>query len=74
MAILSPIGDVCETLLTTPATSVVGNTTEPIFEVDVNALLTKTASKRTTKLLAEMAPLLNKGHDLLPDESSKREP
>ncbi len=69
MAILGPMGDVTETLLTTLATSAVFPTTEPIFEVDVNVLLTKTASKRTTKLLAEMAPLLNKGHDLLPDES-----
>ena len=68
MAILGPMGDVTETLLTTLATSAVFPTTEPIFEVDVNALLAKTTSERTTKPPVEMDLLLNRGHDSLPDE------
>jgi RNA polymerase primary sigma factor len=68
MAILGPMGDVTETLLTTLAVSAVFPTTEPIFEVDVNVLLTKTTSERTTKPPVEMDLLLNRGHDSLPDE------
>ena len=68
MAILSPMGDRCETFLTTLASPAVFPTTESIVEVDLNALLTKTASKRTTKPLVEMEPLLNEAHDSLLDE------
>ena len=69
MAILSPIGDICETFLTTLASPAVFPTTESIVEVDMNALLTKTASKRTTIPLVEMEPLLNERHDSFLDES-----
>jgi RNA polymerase primary sigma factor len=69
MAILSPIGDICETFLTTLASPAVFPTSEPIVEVDVSALLTKTASKRTTIPLVEMEPLLNERHDSFLDES-----
>ena len=69
MAILSPIGDTRETFLTTLASPAVFPTTESIVEVDMNALLTKTASKRTTKPLVEMGPLLNERHDSFIDES-----
>ena len=68
MAILSPMHDVAETLLTTLATAAVFSTTEPIVEVDVNALLTKTAAKRNTKPLVEIELLLNEAHDSLLDE------
>jgi RNA polymerase primary sigma factor len=68
MAIVNPMGDVYETLLTTLATTAVFPTSEPIVEVDVNALLTKTASKRTTKPLVEMELLLKRAHDSLLDE------
>jgi RNA polymerase primary sigma factor len=69
MAILSPMGDICETFLTTLASPAVFPTTESIVEVDMNALLTKTASKRTTIPLVEMEPLLNGRHVSFLDES-----
>src|SRR3989442_7111685 len=68
MAIVNPMGDVYETLLTTLATTAVFPTSEPIVEIDVNALLTKTASKRTTKPLVEMELLLKRAHNSLLDE------
>jgi RNA polymerase primary sigma factor len=68
MAIRSPMGDVCETLFTAPAPSVVENTTEPIFEADVHALLTTTTSKHTTNPPVEMELRLNEEQDLFPDE------
>ncbi len=68
MAILSPMGDVGEALLTTLATSVVGNTAVPIVEVDVNARLPKTASKCPAKPLVEMEPQSSEGHDSLLDD------
>src|SRR5947199_9568011 len=69
MAILNPMGDICETFLTALASPAVFPTTESIVEVDMNALLTKTASKRTTMPLVEMEPLLNERHDSFLDES-----
>ncbi len=68
MAILGPMGDVCETLLTTLATAAVFSTTEPIVEVDVSTLLTKTASKRIAKPTVEIEPLLNEENVSLLDE------
>ncbi len=75
MAILSPTRDVGETLLTTLVTPAVGNTAEPIVEVDVNARLPKTASKQrtinrgaTTKPLVEMEPQVREGHKSLLDD------
>ena len=62
------MGEVYETLLSTLATTAVFPTSETIVEVDLNALLTKTASERTTKPLAEMELLLNEAHDSLLDE------
>jgi RNA polymerase primary sigma factor len=73
MAILSPLGDICETFLTTPTSPAVFPTTESIVEVDMNARLPKTASKRTTKPLVEMEPLLNERHVSFLDESDDRE-
>ncbi len=68
MAIVNPMGDVYETLLSTLATTAMFPTSEPIVEVDVNALLTKTASKRNTKPLVEIEQLLNEAHDSFVDE------
>src|SRR6266702_5509899 len=68
MAALSPTDDTCETLLTTLATAAVFTTAEPDFEVDGNALLPKTASKRTTKPLIEIEPLLNEEYASFLDE------
>jgi RNA polymerase primary sigma factor len=70
MAILSPMGDICKTVLTTFASPAVLPTNESIVEVDMNALLTKTASKSTTKPLVEIEPLLNERHDLFLDETA----
>jgi RNA polymerase primary sigma factor len=69
MAILSPIRDVGETLLTTLATIEVSPTTEPSVEVDVVTLLTKTTSMRTTKPLVEIEPPLDEVRDSLPGET-----
>src|SRR6266704_1932475 len=69
MAILSPIRDVGETLLTTLATIVVSPTTEPSVEVDVATLLTKTTSMRTTQPLVEIEPPLDEVCDSLPGET-----
>ncbi len=69
MAILSPIRDVGETLLTTLATLVVSPTTEPSVEVDAATLLTKTTSMRTTKPLVEIEPPLDEVCDSLPGET-----
>jgi Sigma-70, region 4 len=69
MAILSPIRDVGETLLTTLATIEVSATTEPSVEVDVVTLLTKTTSMRTTKPLVEIEPPLDEVRDSLPGET-----
>jgi RNA polymerase primary sigma factor len=63
------MGDIGETFLTTLASPAVFPTTESIVEVDMNALLTKTASTRTTIPLVEMEPLLNERHDSFLDES-----
>ena len=69
MALLSSMHDVCETSLTTLTTAgVLPMTDEPNFEVDGNALLPKTASKRTTKPLIEMEPLLNEEYASFLDE------
>ncbi len=68
MAILSPMRDVGEALLTTLATSAVGNTAVPIVEVDVHARLPKTASKCPAKPLVEMEPQSSEGHDSLLDD------
>ncbi|TME14445.1 MAG: sigma-70 family RNA polymerase sigma factor [Chloroflexi bacterium] len=68
MAIVNPMGDVYETLLSTLATTAMFPTIEAIVEVDMHALLTKTASKRTTKPLVEMELLLKGAHDSLLDE------
>jgi hypothetical protein len=68
MAIVNPLGDVYETLLTTLATTAVFPISKAIVEVDMNARLPKTASKRTTKPLVEMELLLNERHDLFLDE------
>jgi RNA polymerase primary sigma factor len=75
VAILSPMRDVGETLLTTLATPAVFPTAEPIVEVDVNARLPKTASKpptinrgATTKLSVEMEPKVREGHESLLDD------
>jgi RNA polymerase primary sigma factor len=68
MAILSPMGDRCETFLTTLTSPEVFPITESIVEVDMNALLTKTASNRTTIPLVEMEPLLNERHVSFLDE------
>jgi RNA polymerase primary sigma factor len=73
MAILSPMGDIGETFLTTLASPAVFPTTESIVEVDMNALLTKTASTRTTIPLVEMEPLLNERHVSFLDESDEME-
>src|SRR5467141_3635754 len=73
MAIVNPMGDVYETLLSTLASPAVFPTTESNVEVDMNALLTKTASTRTTIPLVEMEPLLNERHDLFLDESDEME-
>ena len=48
MAILSSMSDVCETVFTAPASSMGVPTTEPIFEVEVNAFLTQPTSQRPT--------------------------
>ena len=69
MAILNPMGDICEMFLTALASPAVFPTTESIVEVDMNALLTKTSSKRTTKPLVVMEPLLKESHDTFVDES-----
>ena len=68
MAVLSPMDDTYETLLTTPATAAMFTTAEPDFEVDGNALLPNTASKRTTKPLIEMEPLLTEEYASFLDE------
>src|SRR5436853_7867997 len=68
MAVLSPMDDTYETLLTTLATAAVCTTAEPNFEVDGNALLPKTTSKHTTKPLVEMEPLLNEEYASFLDE------
>jgi RNA polymerase primary sigma factor len=73
MAILSPMGDIGETFLTTLASPAVFPTTESIVEVDMNARLPKVASKRTTIPLVEMEPLLNERHDSFLDESDEME-
>ena len=70
MAILSPIGDTRETFLTTLVSPAVSPTTESSVEVDMHALLTKTASKCTTKPLVEMGPLFNERYDSFLDESN----
>ena len=67
------MGDIGETFLTTLASPAAFPTTESIVEVDMNALLTKTASKRTTKPLVEMEPLLNERHDSFLDEADDME-
>ncbi len=69
MAILSPMGDVGETLLTTLATAAVFSTTESNFKEDLDTLLTKTTSKCSTKQLVEMEPLLDILPDSLPGET-----
>jgi RNA polymerase primary sigma factor len=68
VAILSPMHDVAETLLTTLATSAVGNTAVPIVEIDVNARLPKTASKHSAKPLVEMEPKVREEHVSLLDD------
>src|SRR5947209_14719300 len=73
MAILNPMGDICVTFLTALASPAVFPTTESIVEVDMYALLTKTTSKRTTKPLVEMEPLLNERHVSFLDESDEME-
>jgi RNA polymerase primary sigma factor len=73
MAILSPMGDIGETFLTTLASPAVFPTTESIVEVDMNARLPKVASKRTTIPLVEMEPLLNERHDSFLEESDEME-
>ena len=73
MAIVNPMGDVYETLLSTLASPAVFPTTESIVEVDMNARLPKVASKRTTIPLVEMEPLLNERHDSFLDESDEME-
>ena len=73
MAILSPMGDVCETFMTTLASTGVFPITESSVEVDMNTQLTKTASKRITKPLVEMEPLLNEKHDSFVGESDEME-
>ena len=73
MAILSPMGDIGETFLTTLASPAVFPTTESIVEVDMNALLTKVVSKRTTIPLVEMEPLLNERHVSFLDASDEME-
>jgi RNA polymerase primary sigma factor len=66
MAILSPMYDICETSMTTSATAaVLPITDEPNFKVDVNALLTGTAS---TIPSIEMKSLVYEGVDSLLDE------
>ena len=73
MAILSPMGDRGETFLTTLASPGVFPITESIVEGDMNARLTKAASKRTTIPLVEMEPLLNERHVSFLDESDEME-
>ncbi len=73
MAILSLMGDKGETFLTTLASPGVFPITESIVEGDMNARLTKAASKRTTIPLVEMEPLLNERHDSFLDESDEME-
>ena len=63
------MGDRGETFLTTLANPAVYPTTESIVEVDMNARLPKTASKRTTIPLVEMEPLLNERHVSFLDEA-----
>ncbi len=72
MAIVNPISDAYEALLitsTTSSTTAVFPSTEPNFEVDLDALLTKTTSKLATKPLVEMEHLLSEAHDSLFGES-----
>ena len=68
MAILSSLGDVCETVFTAPAPAMVLSTTEPIFEVDVNAFLTQPTSERTTNPPVEVELLLDEEHNSFPTE------
>ncbi|OLB60448.1 MAG: hypothetical protein AUH94_07750, partial [Ktedonobacter sp. 13_2_20CM_2_54_8] len=66
--ILSSLGDVCETVFTAPAPAMVLSTTEPIFEVDVNAFLTQPTSERTTNPPVEVELLLDEEHNSFPTE------
>jgi RNA polymerase primary sigma factor len=68
MAIVNPVSDAYETLLTTPTTTAVFPSTKPNFEGDLDALLTKTTSRRTTKPLVEMESRLNEEHNVLSGE------
>lgn len=68
MAILSSMGDICETVFTAPAPSMVVPTTEPIFEVDVNAFLTQPTSERPTNPPVEVELLLDEEQDSFPAE------
>jgi RNA polymerase primary sigma factor len=73
MAILNPLGDICETFLTAPSNPAVFPINESIVEVDMNAKLPKAASKRTTISLVEMESLLNERHDSFLDASDEME-
>src|SRR5258706_10971155 len=66
MATLKPMDTVCETSLATLAIAeALPGIDEPNFEANRNALLTETASKRTTKPSIEMESLLYEEDDAL---------
>jgi RNA polymerase primary sigma factor len=74
MATLKPMDTVCETSLTTLAIAkALPGIDEPNFEANRNALLTETASKRTTKPSIEMESLLYEGDDALFDDPDEVE-
>ena len=74
MATLKPMDTVCETSLTTLAIAeALPGIDESNFDADRNALLTETASKRTTKPSIEMESLIYEGDDILFDDPNEVE-
>ncbi len=74
MAIVNPVSDAYEALLATPTTrAAVFPTTASNFEVALDALLTRTTSKRTTEPLVELEPPVEERYTSLPGETDDAE-
>ncbi len=73
MPILSSLGEVCETLFTAPAPSMVVPPTEPIGEVDVKAFLTPPTWERPANPPVEVELLLDEEEDGLPAKAENGE-
>ncbi len=74
MAIVNPVSDAYEALLATPTTrAAVIPTTASNFEVALDALLTRTTSKRTTEPLVELEPPVEERYASLPGETDDAE-